>query len=222
MAASLDAPLAPKGGEAAAGNGLSAEADGIETISEYAQLLDCADIAAALGGDGEGYARLMHRYEAPIARQMWRFTRNLTERDELVQEVFVEAYFSLRSYKQKAPFAHWLRTIAVRRGFRFWKQKEKQRKLVPLEDWDGASNTPPDSSEGPSAEDAGRLLNRLLQRLKPEERVVMTLEYIEGNSVEQTARLLGWTQAMVKMRAYRAKKKLRDLYAREQAQEEQA
>ncbi len=218
MAASLDSPLTPEASKRSALSRLTGELlpeGGGCASAEAIQAEDCVDIAAALAGDGEGYSRLMCRHEAVILRQMWRFTRDANERDELVQEVFVEAYLSLRSYRQKAPFTHWLRTIAVRRGFRFWKQREKQKKLVPLEEWDGAAK----ANDDPPPQEAGRLLSELLQRLKPEERVVMTLEYLEGNNVEQTARLLGWTQAMVKMRAYRAKKKLREMYERSRKQE---
>jgi len=208
MTASLDAPLNP-GSPAASDCAVGPETREIGRIGEYAQMLDCAEVEAVLRGDGEAYSRLLRRYESEIARQMWRFTRDPHERDELVQEVFVEAYMSLRGYRQKAPFLHWLRTIAVRRGYRFWKQREKQKKLVPLEDWDGAARV-----QDPPPQEAGRQLQDLLLRLKPQERVVMTLEYLDGHSVEETAKLLGWTQAMVKMRAYRAKKKLRALYER--------
>ena len=38
----------------------------------------------------EAYERLMRRYQEPLAGYMWRFTRDRRERDELVQDVFVE------------------------------------------------------------------------------------------------------------------------------------
>lgn len=183
--------------------------------AEAACVVDFVDIDATLAGNEGAYARLMQRYEGEIARQMWRFTRDLNERDELVQEVFVEAYLGLRRYRRKAPFLHWLRTIAVRRGFRFWKQREKKKLLVPLEDWDGARRESPPQTTSLAAEQ----LFALLQRLKPEERVVMTLEYVEERSVEDIAHLLGWTKPMVKMRAYRARKKLRGMYERLQGWE---
>lgn len=219
MAASFDSQLGPADRQLppCPSGSRGTDASIASPCSNDTQTEDCADIEAVLAGDRERYSDLMRRHEAAMARQMWRFTRNPGERDELVQEVFVEAYLCLARYRRKAPFTHWLRTIAVRRGFRFWKQREKQKKLVPLEDWDGAQQA--ETPEDPPPEQAANILHGLLQRLKPEERVVMTLEYLEGNSVEQTARLLGWTQAMVKMRAYRAKKRLRDMYERERRQE---
>ena len=59
-----------------------------ETVSE----MDQRDIAASLKGDGEAYARLVRQYQDRVAAQMWRFTRDPVVLEELVQEVFVEAY----------------------------------------------------------------------------------------------------------------------------------
>ncbi|MHC4628636.1 MAG: sigma factor, partial [Planctomycetota bacterium] len=56
---------------------------------------DRKDIEACLGGDKDSYARLVRRYEAQITKLMWRFSRDPTICEELVQEVFVEAYLSL-------------------------------------------------------------------------------------------------------------------------------
>ncbi|MBN2310587.1 MAG: hypothetical protein JXR94_16560, partial [Candidatus Hydrogenedentes bacterium] len=56
---------------------------------------DRRDIVATLDGDEQGYARIVKRYQAQIASQMWRFTRDPNVLDELVQEAFVEVYVSL-------------------------------------------------------------------------------------------------------------------------------
>lgn len=77
---------------------------------------DASDIAATLSGDGEAYRRLVLRYQEIISQQMCRFSRDASVREELVHDVFVEAYMSLRSYRGKAPWLHWLRKVAVRVG----------------------------------------------------------------------------------------------------------
>ena len=58
---------------------------------------------------------------------MWRFTRNRGEWEELVQDVFVEAYFSLKSFRGRAPLLHWLKKVATRVGYRYWKRRKHQR-----------------------------------------------------------------------------------------------
>jgi RNA polymerase sigma-70 factor (ECF subfamily) len=171
---------------------------------------DTADIRAALDGDGEAYARIVRRYQAEIGRMAWRFTRRRQDYEELVQQVFVEAYSSLRSYKGKAPLLHWLRRIATRVGYRHWKELSRRRSqpLVPLQDWDEDSVAATDSL---SSQEAAETVHALLGRLPPRDRLVLTLIYLEERSVAETAELTGWTKAMVKVQAFRARAKLKKL-----------
>jgi RNA polymerase sigma-70 factor (ECF subfamily) len=55
------------------------------------------------------------------------------------------------------------------------------------------------------------LLHTVLDRLSPRNRLVVTLRYLEERSVEETAELTGWTQSMVKVQAWRARKKMKKL-----------
>ena len=59
-------------------------------------------------GDPEAYRRLIERHQDHVARILWRFSRDRRTHEELVQDVFVEAYLSLGNYRGKAPFEHWL------------------------------------------------------------------------------------------------------------------
>jgi RNA polymerase sigma-70 factor (ECF subfamily) len=83
----------------------------------------------------------------------------------LVHDVFVEAYLSLKKYQGRAPFLHWLRKIATRVGYRYWKQqaKQRQRSAAPLQDWHKTTAPP----EGQTAEEAATLVHSLLVRLPP-------------------------------------------------------
>ena len=74
----------------------------------------------------QAYARLVRRYQSEIADQMWRFSRQVSVAEELVQEVFVEAYFSLAKFRGQSPLLHWLRRIATRVGYRYWKHEARR------------------------------------------------------------------------------------------------
>lgn len=174
---------------------------------------DRKDIAACLGGDKDSYERLVRRYEMQITRLMWRFSRNPAVCEELVQEVFVEAYFSLKSYRGRAPFLHWLRTIGTRVGYRFWKEQEKTKALLPLADFDIIEKKDADTTVDSSV--AAELLHLLLARLPRADRLVLTLMYFEQYSTREIAEQMGWSRAMVKMRALRARKKLKTIAERE-------
>jgi RNA polymerase sigma-70 factor (ECF subfamily) len=172
---------------------------------------DWDDIQACLNGDKEAYGRLVRKYEAQVARLMWRFSRNRAVCERLVQDVFVEAYFSLKSYRGKAPFIHWLRKIATRVGYRFW--KEQQDKVdVPLMDFDAVEKVDEESID-PS--EAAKILHSLLALLPRADRLVLTLMYFEDCSTREIAERMGWTRAMAKMRAYRARKKIKEIAEKE-------
>lgn len=172
---------------------------------------DRADIEASLAGDGGAYEHLVKRYEAQVAAQMWRFSRDPAVCEELVQDVFVEAYFSLATYRGRAPFLHWLKRIATRVGYRHWKKKSREKLLVPLHTFNEAEA--PGDTMNPST--AAATLHHLLSRLRPADRLVMTLIYFDGCSTEEIAERMGWNRGMVKMRAHRARKKLREIAERE-------
>lgn len=168
--------------------------------------LDQQDIQAVLAGDGQAYARLVQRYQGAVAARLWRFTRDRQQLEELVADVFVEAYTSLRSYRGEGEFAHWLGVIAVRVGYRYWKRRRRLQMETPLETWDGPIPAPDDPLE---ASEASRHLHALLDALPPRDRLVLTLLYWEGLSVAQAAKETGWSESMIKVQAHRARKKLR-------------
>ena len=150
--------------------------------------VDWDDVRETLAGDGAAYERLVRRYQEPIAGYMWRFTRDRRARDELVQDVFVEAYLSLKNYAGRAPLLHWLKRLATRVGYRFWKSRRGRREL-PLPD--EADLTLATSDHAESALHAAELVHYLLARLGHRDRLVMTLVYLEECTVQETAELTG-------------------------------
>ncbi|WP_321492362.1 sigma factor [uncultured Desulfobacter sp.] len=84
-------------------------------------------INKSLKSDADAYRLLVKRYQSRIASQMRRFSRDQLVVEELVQEVFVQAYLGLKRFSGRAPFIHWLGRIATRVGYRHWKvMKRKQ------------------------------------------------------------------------------------------------
>jgi RNA polymerase sigma-70 factor (ECF subfamily) len=167
---------------------------------------DWQDILACLDGDEEAFVKLVRRYETEITKLMWRFSRNPAVCEELIQNVFVEAYFSLKSYRGKAPFLYWLRKIAVRVGYKYWKEQAKTKVNISLDEFDIAQVEETDTIDSSAA---AQILHELLARLSAADRLVLTLMYFEQCGTKEIAARMGWSRAMVKMRAFRARQKLR-------------
>jgi RNA polymerase sigma-70 factor (ECF subfamily) len=187
---------------------LDAEGQAADERQETAEV-DWCDIRATLGGDGQAYARIIRRYQDQITSQMWRLSRRRPDCEQLVHDVFVEAFMSLRHFQGRAPLLHWLRKIATRVGYRYWKQQARLRRqaTVALQDWHKSS---PADQRLDEAEAASRV-HALLAQLPPRDRLVLTLIYLEGCSVAEAAQRAGWSQTMTKVQAHRARKKLKKL-----------
>lgn len=171
--------------------------------------LDWTEIRAALAGDGQAYGRLVARHQQAIAKYLWRFSRDPQVHDELVQTVFVEAYFQLKSFAGRSPWSHWLQVIATRVGYRHWRlqTRQRQRNGVSLEESTLASGAAPVGDDLAAAEAAAQV-HAALAQLPPRDRLVLTLMYLEEKSVAEIAALTGWSQSMVKVQAYRGRHKL--------------
>ena len=170
------------------------------------------DVRQSRRGDSDAYTRLIKQHQPQVSRIMWRFSRDHLVHEELIQDVFVEAYLSLGSYREKAPFGHWLSRIATRIGYRYWKQLARRGKTesFSLAEWDQLPDKSPDNIDpGRAAE----MLYRLLGQLRPRDRLVLTLRYLEGCDVAETARRTGWTKSLVKVQSRRARKRLEKLFA---------
>jgi len=167
-----------------------------------------SEVQRAAAGDGQAYARLIARHQSAIAQYMWRFTRDRGRWEELVHDVFVEAYLSLRGYRGQSPLEHWLRRIATRVGYRHWTERNKARQRSgPLE----TAETPAAADTNEAASQAAETVHRLLAKLAPRDRLVLTLLHLEEQSIAEIASLTGWSRIMVKVQAHRARAKLKRL-----------
>jgi RNA polymerase sigma-70 factor, ECF subfamily len=176
-----------------------------------------ADIRLAAAGDGAAYARIIRRYQQPLARRMRHFAAASADREELVHDVFVEAYFSLGRFRGEADFSHWLMRIATRVGYRYWKTRRREdsrrQSLLSSAKADPQAGITGDAEAVESLEsaEAGQKLAAMLETLPPRDRLVVTLMYAQGHTVAETAKLTGWSKTMVKVQAYRARGKLRKM-----------
>lgn len=168
-------------------------------------------VAAALNGNGNAFGKIIEQYQTTISNQMKRFTRDQGTLEELVHDVFVEAYFSLKSYRASAPLIHWLRKIAVRVGYRYWKRSSRRsEQVIQLSNLIERIDHHEKQSDRFSS-DAAEMLQTLLELLSERDRLVLTLIYWDGCTIAEAAKLSGWSQTMVKVQAYRARKRLQKM-----------
>jgi RNA polymerase sigma-70 factor (ECF subfamily) len=162
------------------------------------------DLELAKQGDSEALGRLIEAHSAAVGRVLWRFTRDRSEWESLVQETFVQMFRSLGSFRGDAGLEHWLVRIATRVGFRYWTVRRREReRTVRLSD-----QAMRGLSADPAPTDAAQLLHELLERLEPPERLALTLVHLEGLGLRAAAARAGWSEGGMKMRLMRARRRL--------------
>jgi RNA polymerase sigma-70 factor (ECF subfamily) len=178
---------------------------------------DADIIRRVLDGQINEYELLVERYSRQVFAIVYKRVPK-SDVEEVAQEVFVDAYRSLPSFEGRKPFSHWLSRIAVRKCCDYWRRTER-RKETPASGFSdmhnewlsqaGAAISQTEYDQLASRTEAAELLEYALRELKPENRMAIDLLYIQGWSVKETAETMGWSIAKVKVRALRARRKLR-------------
>src|SRR2546429_680284 len=175
---------------------------------------DAELIAAVLNGETASFEPLVKKYQPRVFATARRYARRESEVEDIVQEVFLKAFQKLRSFRGDAPFEHWLMRLAVRTCYDFLRAHRRNREMSFADisdeenDWlDRFGANPSDASENAAA--ARELVERVLAKLSPAARLVITLLEIEDRSVKEISALTGWSAAVVKIRAFRARAEMR-------------
>lgn len=180
---------------------------------------DAEIIARILGGEIDAFELLLARYR-PFVHGI--AARNVPpdRAEEIAHEVFVSAYRNLSAYSGKGNFSQWLGRIAVRRCCDFWRERARRREIPvsqiseDCQSWlDEASSAQSfaDYHKAAARSEAAEVLNYALDRLGGDDRAVLTLVFLDGLSTGEAARLLGWNSVLVRVRAHRAKARMRKI-----------
>jgi RNA polymerase sigma-70 factor, ECF subfamily len=175
-------------------------------------------IAEVLGGDSAAFNELSSRHRPRVERLCQRFFSDPEMARDLAQESFIRAYTALKTYRAEMPFGGWLRSIVINLCYdELRRRKRRPEELVgdfgaPEVQWMHLVNeASPEDLVGDAEErqEAHDLAHRLLDTLRPEDRMVMVMKESEDMSVAEIAEMLGWSEAKVKIRAFRARQALR-------------
>ena len=180
---------------------------------------DAELIAAVRKGDAGSFEPLVQKYSARLFGMARRYARRESEVEDIVQEVWLKAFANLHGFRGDAPFEHWLMRLGVRTCYDSLRSHQRSRETTfaeltePEGDWLDRFVSQPDSARE-DAEAARQLIGRLLERLSPSARLVITLLEIEERSVKEIAKLTGWSVPLVKVRAFRARAEMRKVLSR--------
>ena len=158
-----------------------------------------------------------HLYPLVIRIVRSHLPRRVPEED-LAQEIFLKMFTRLEQYQGAVPFSHWVSRIAVttcidhlraqkrRPEFRWADLSETEAEVL-----DNVMTNESDVAVN-DALSAHELVHKLLDQLKPDDQLVIRLLDLEQKSIAEIGTLTGWNQSLIKVRAFRARRKLQKLF----------
>lgn len=169
-------------------------------------------IARFLAGDRAAFDSLFEKYQDYVYNIVYGIVGKSDEAHDVTQEVFVQVYRSLRSFRRGSRFATWLYRIAVNRAVDSARAARNWRWL-PLNETLRATPDPADSpSRAAERNEDQDAVHRVLQEVPVQHRDVLVLRYFQDLSLEEIAEVLGCSVTAAKVRLHRARQHFKEKY----------
>lgn len=174
--------------------------------------------------DNEALRVLFRRHERPVFNLLYRMLSNYEDAEEALAEVFVKVWRSASSFKGDAKFTTWLYKIATNTA-RDMLRSRKSRNEVSAEEvieqeveaGKKMSNTTLDPVEAALQAEEQALLVGAMARLSEEERLLVTLYHFQDSNYQEIAQITGIPMSNLKVKLFRARQRLRALYAQQES-----
>lgn len=156
-------------------------------------------VASSRAGDESAFAELVRRHQHRVFRLAGRFFQRREDVEDVAQDTFVTAWRRLGTYAARAPFEHWITRVCLRICYARLGAERRRNPAIDA----------PEPSAAPRDVVTAIDIERVLARIAPADRFVLLLLDGEGWSVNEIAARVGWTATNVKVRAFRARRRLR-------------
>ena len=172
----------------------------------------------AQDGDESAFAEIVRRYSPRVFSVASRFFRQRSLVEEAAQEVFLKAFTQLGSFEGRGSLEGWLTRIATNTCLNMVRGAKRRPEFTVSDLTDDEQNwldqqPAADGNKQTSVENnlvAIDLADRLLSVLSPEDQQALLMIDGEDASIKEVAEATGWSESKVKVRAFRARRKVRE------------
>ncbi len=166
------------------------------------------DIVAGCKADKPQSQRLLYdMYCRMVMGIALRYTRNMTDAEDIVQETFIKIFMKIGSLRDENSLTSWIRTIATNSCIDFLKTKQNAFETTSIDD---STNDIKDEYNRTYDDIPTQQLLAFVQELPDGVRVVFNLHAIDGYSYEEVAKMLGCTESNVRAQYFRARQFLKE------------
>ena len=169
-------------------------------------------VARILKGDQSAFKMLIVRYEQLVFTMVLRIVKRREEAEEVAQDVFLKVYASLSSFEGKSKFSSWLYRIAYNTALTKIRGQRSDVSLLDNEQMAKVSENKSSTAVYNDVEQIFRVeyVSEAIKMLSADEATVITLFYLSEQSIEEIAMILDIEKNAVKVRLFRARKKLKE------------
>ena len=169
--------------------------------------LDRQHLERVLSGEKDAFRYFIKNYQEMAIRIAFSMVQDETKARHVVQNAFIQAFKSLPSFKQEAKFSSWLYRIVVNESIKINRKSKKEQRTVPitvnhtisLKTYNGALDTI-------ELNEKKEEINRILSLMKPKERLMLELYYLQENSIMEIKMITGFSISNIKVLLHRARK----------------
>lgn len=172
-----------------------------------------------LTGDESAFGEVVRRYSPRVFKVCGRFFRRYSLVEEAAQETFLRAYTQLKTFEGRGSLEGWMTRIASTTCINILRTQKRQSEMLISELSEQEASWLEDfvlsrgGKQVSSNEDrfiASDLVDRIFATLPADDVTVLLMTEIYGSSLRETAEATGWTESKVKVKAFRARKKMRE------------
>lgn len=168
---------------------------------------DRQHIKAILTGDKEAFRYFITNYQEMAVRVAFSMVQDEGIAKQVVQSAFIQAFKSLPTFRQEAQFSTWLYRIVVNESIKLNRQRKTDQRTVPISAEHTISlHTHNGAIETMALKEKKQEINRALALMKPKERLILELYYLQENSIAEINIITGFSVSNVKVLLHRARK----------------
>lgn len=173
------------------------------------QQKDLYYIDKVLNGETAAFAELINRHKAMVFTIANRILKSREDAEEIAQDVFLKVFQSLKNFKREAKFSTWVYRIAFNTAVS--KTRKKSLEVLAIDDHIIENYTFDeilDETGGLSLDDKKRYFEMALKKVPEEDNLLLTMFYLEEQTIEEISEITGLSVSNVKVKLHRTRKKL--------------
>jgi RNA polymerase sigma-70 factor (ECF subfamily) len=166
-------------------------------------------IDKVLDGDTSSYSYFVEEYKDMAYTVALKIVRNTEDAEEVAQDSFIKAFQQLKTFQGKSKFSTWLYTIVYRTAIS--KTRKKKIEITNIDEYvidNYSTDTSFSQIEELKHKEQQKYIKAAIDRLPELDAVLVTLFYINDNSLDEIEKITGYTKTNIKVRLFRARKKL--------------